>query len=179
MADDKTGKPNRINKTTYKTKYPYNQTTVFESGHELHWDNTPGHERIRIAHKDGSYWELSPGGKSVSYVVGHEQSYNKGGVTMTVDENNDVKVSGHQRTNISGGSHSEVAGENSYVSGGDLNMVQAGAMRLAVAGFAYIGINDNCNINVNGNLNMKVSGTATIESGDTMTLKAPTIQMNP
>ena len=176
MADP--GKSNRLNKTTYSVRYPYAKVQITESGHEIHWDDTPGAERIRIAHKDGSYWEISPGGKSVMYNVGHSQTYNKGGVTMTVDENQDVKVSGHSRSSISGGIHSETAGEISTVSGGDNNSVVGGAMRLAVAGFAYVGINGNCNLNVNGDMNMKVSGTTTMESGGDHVIKAANIRLN-
>lgn len=176
MADP--GKPNRLNRTSYDVKYPYAQIQITEAGHEIHFDNTPGKERIRIAHKDGSYWELSPGGKSVHYNVGHSQTYNKGGVTMTVDENHDVKVCGHVRTLAGGGIHSETAGEISSVSGGDHNSVIGGAMRLAVAGFAYVGINGNCNLNVNGDMNMKVAGTTTMESGGDHIIKAQNIRLN-
>lgn len=176
MADS--GKANRINKTTYNVKYPYAQVLVTEAGHEIHYDNSPGNERIRIAHKDGSYWELSPGGKSVTYTVGHSQSYNKGGVTMTVDENNDVKVCGHSRQLTGGGIHTETAGESSSVGGGDHNIVHGGAMRVAIAGFAYVGINGNVNMNVNGDMNMKVSGTTTMESGGDHVIKAANIRLN-
>src|SRR5688572_19830252 len=101
MSED--NKANRINKTTYETKYPYNQCTIFECGHEVHYDNTPGKERIRIAHKHGSYIEMSADGKIVQYTVGNKQEYNKGGVTVTIDENQDMKVHGHARINVSGG----------------------------------------------------------------------------
>lgn len=194
MAKDP-GKSNRVNKTSYGTKYPYNKVTVTESGHEIHWDDTPGSERIRISHKDGSYFEISPGGKKVEYIVGHDQKYNKGGFTLTVDENHDVKVAGHSRELIGGGKHSEIAGDSKTTIGGHSQIAAAGNMKLGVAGFCQISVQGNCNLNVAGDANMKVAGnmsmdvsgdmgmkvggSTTMETSGDHTIKASNIRMNP
>lgn len=174
-----TGESNRINKSTYDTEYPWNQVTVTRSGHEIHYDDTPGKERIRIAHKDGTYMEISPGGKTVSYNVGHHQQYNKGGVTITVDENNDLKISGHQRINVGGGSHISVAGDADVVVGGGMNTVVAGNMHAAVAGKAYLGIKGSADMNIDGDMNMKVGGSTTMETQGDHVIKAANIRLNP
>lgn len=185
MSED--NKANRVNKSTYKTRYPYNQVQVTRSGHEIHYDDTPGAERIRFAHKDGSYIEINPGGKVVQFTVGHQQSYNKGGVTLTIDENNDVKIHGHQRLNVSGGSHITVAGDADVVCGGGMNTVVGGDMKAAVAGDGYIGVAGNGNMHINGqmalsvegSMTMDVAGDTTMTTGGTHTIKAGKIDLNP
>ena len=143
-----TNVPNRVNKTTYKTEYPFNRVMMTRSGHEIHWDDSPGSERIRIAHKDGTYWEISPGGKSVTYTVGSRQDYNKSGVTITVDENHDIKIAGHQRVNVGGGSKITVAGDADLVVGGSAHTVVGGNMRSAVAGDLQLAVAGSGNIHI-------------------------------
>jgi hypothetical protein len=50
---------NRLPDSSFKAQYPWNATHVSRSGHEFHVDDTPGAERIRQAHRTGSYWELA------------------------------------------------------------------------------------------------------------------------
>lgn len=177
---------NRLRKSPFGRKYPYNRAFITRSGHEIHYDDTPGKERIRIAHKDGSYDEISVGGNRSQYTVGHNQQYNKGGVTITVDENQDIKIHGHQRMLVGGGSHVEIAGDASVVAGGNMNAVVGGNMKTAVSGQAYIGVGAGADINVvggvnlavDGSMSMKVSGDTTMETGGTHTIKASKIELN-
>ena len=87
----------RLPDTKYKTEYPYCQTHVSRAGHEKHIDDTPGHERIREGHKAGTYWEVSEDGRKVTLVVANEYHYVKGGLTLTIDNNQDIKVGGNYR----------------------------------------------------------------------------------
>lgn len=179
MSNEKDpGKANRLNESTYKTKYPYNKAMVTESGMEVHFDDTPGAERIRMSHPDGWFMEVSPGGKKVEMTTGHAQQYHKGGVTMTVDENHDVKVAGHHRLLVGGGRHSEVAGDDESVTGGDSIVIIAGNAKVAVAGDAYMGVKGNYDLNVSGSMNMKVAGTTTMETGGDHIIKAANVRIN-
>jgi len=45
----------------YDTKYPYNLVHTTKSGHAIEIDDTPGHERVHIWHRSGSYEEISNG----------------------------------------------------------------------------------------------------------------------
>lgn len=177
----------RLNKTTAKGKYPYVQTWLTESGHEMTFDNTPGNRRIRIAHgKSGTYMEISENGKMVTHVTGNRQDKTKGGVTLTVDENNDVKIHGHQRILTGGGSHIETKGDAAITVGGDSMSVVMGNQNSAVAGDAYTGVKGNMKMNVGGNMAMEVAGdigikaggSVTTESGGNNTTKAPQIHHN-
>lgn len=175
MAQEK----HRADRSTYKTKYPFNKVTVTQSGHEFHFDDTPGAERIRIAHRSGTYTEISADGRKVDVTVGNEQKYNRGGVTMTIDHNSDVKIHGHHRFLVGGGSHIEVAGDAGIVVGGDSMSVVAGNMSTSIAGNAYMGVKGNMNMNVSGSMNMEVAGDTTMKTGGTHTVVAAKIDMNP
>lgn len=168
----------RLDKSSYDTKYPYNQCMITECGHEVHFDNTPGKERIRIVHKDGWVQEIHPGGHETKIVSGHSESAVKGGQTVTINENNDVKVEGHARILVGAGSHSETTGDSSQVMGGHVTIVVGGDAKIAAAGNVYVGAKGDGNFNIAGNMDMKVGGTASIESGGNMSLKAPEIHLN-
>lgn len=162
--------PTRIRKTPYKSKYPYNKVRVTESGHEFHEDDTPGNERLRTAHKSGSYDEIHPEGSRTAYTVGHEQEYVKGGATRTVDENQDDKVGGHHRELVNGGTHKEYGGDVEITCGGDYRIVALGNGKFAISGVLYIGVRGDANIHVGGK-------TDIISEGDT-TLTTPTLNVN-
>lgn len=169
-TEDPTAKNTRRDKSNYGTKYPFNQVLVTESGHEVHYDNTPGKERIRIAHKDGSYTEWTAGGKKVEVIVGNSQQYHKGGCTVTIDNNQDVKISGHSRVIMGGGSHIEVAGDATVAVGGDSLNVTMGDSKTAVAGALHLFAAGDGNINIKGNMDMKVGGNmVTTVKGDQRT----------
>ena len=172
-------KPTRTNPSSYDQKYPYNRVTVTEGGHEIHFDDTPGKERIRIAHKKGSYVEISPDGKRIDFNVGHSKAYHKGGHTLTIDENGDIKIHGHKRINVGGGSHISVKGDADVVVGKNSHTVVGGNMKAAVAGDAYLGVKGNGNMNVKGNWDVKVGGSTKMTTGGTHTIIASTIHLNP
>ncbi len=163
---------NRLPRSTANTKYPYNQVIVTESGHEIHLDNTPGAERIRIAHRTGTYVEIGPDGRKVEFTVGNHHQYDKGGVTLTVDENQDVKITGHQRLLVGGGSHIEVRGDANMVVGGSSHSVVGGNLHAAVAGNMYTGVHGNLSTNVRGNHHIIVHGDTTHETRGTHTIRA-------
>jgi len=171
-------KPNRLAKSGYKTKYPHNQAFLSKAGHEIHVDNTPGSERIRVAHKSGSYVEINPDGAKVEYTVGHSQSYHKGGHTETFDHNKDSGVRGHQRDNVHGGKNSTSKGDSDSVAGGHINVIVVGNAKIAVAGDGYMGVKGNMNMNIKGNMSMKVAGSTSMETKGTHSIKAAKIALN-
>jgi hypothetical protein len=171
--------PHRVSNTSYDTKYPYNQATIYEAGHEVHFDNTPGKERIRLSHKSGSHIEFAPDGKITMFAVGNHQQYHKAGMSLTVDENGDIKIHGHNRQNTNGGNHKTARGDSDKVTGGHSTIVVGGNAKIAVAGDAYTGVKGNQNINVGGNLSMKIAGDTTMETKGTHTIVAAKITMNP
>lgn len=154
-------------KSSYDPKYSYNKVTVTPSGHEIHIDDTKDRERIRIAHRSGSYSEMSADGRRVDMTVGHLIQYVKGGVTVTTDKNADFKYGGSHRTNIQGDSHSETKGTSSSAVGGDSISLVGGSHTQAVGGDSTTGVVGNQTVSVGGGQKVKVDGGQQVKvSGD-------------
>ncbi len=167
-------------KSTYDAKYPYNRVFISESGHEIHYDDTPGRERIRMSHKAGTYEEIGPDGKLVNMVVGSKSEYIKQGLTQTIDKNVDVKIGGASRTSVTGSSHSEIKGDVTAAVGGDQKTMIGGDSVSAVKGDSVHGVTGKMLMKVGGGLQLKGDGTndtkidgkTVIEFGDLLSISA-------
>jgi hypothetical protein len=169
-------------KTVYDAKYPYNRIEITESGHEIHYDDTPGKERIRRSHKSGTYEEISHDGKVVRMAVGNLIEYAKQGKTTTVDKNHDEKIGGSSRVSVSGGSHSEIKGNSSTAVDGDHKTMVGKDMVSAVKGDSVSGVGGKTTLRLAGEVTMKgdgevktkVDGTATHEYASDVTTSSTT-----
>ena len=113
-------------KTKYNAKYPYNMSWNAECGSEMEMDSTPGAERFHIWHKEGTFWEIFPDGKSVwktfqdnydlhltnYYQLVKNDSYVnvKCNAYIKVEGNVDIEVHGNQKELIHGNYDLEVKG---------------------------------------------------------------------
>lgn len=156
----------------FKTRYPFSRCEETESGHIVCFDDTPEGPIVAIAHECGSYVMMTTEGKVINFSVGDTQSYSKGGVSLSIDENNDIKIHGHCRMVVGGGSYIEVAGDAGVGVAGDVTLVSKGNLHASVDNI-YMGAKGDMNMNVNGDMKMKVAGQMNFEaSGDTyMTAK--------
>jgi hypothetical protein len=107
----------RLPKSDYKPTYPLNRAEITPSGHEIHYDDTPGNRRIRTAHASGTYTEMGDDGRTTTVVVGNKHEYVKQGTTVSIDQNNDVKIGGHNTLKVDGGTHIEIKGQTNIVLG--------------------------------------------------------------
>lgn len=97
--------------TPYAPVYPYNQVQESESGHIQEIDDTPGAERIHVAHRSGTFTEMHPDGSSVDKVV-------KDRYTITMGDNF-VSITGECHINVNGPATVFVHGDlNAQVQGG-------------------------------------------------------------
>lgn len=106
--------------STFEAEYPYNQSTITRGGHEIHINDTPGKESLRIAHTKGSYVEIDRDGRTVLNSAGGGYYYFSNSFTTTVDGHHDVKVSGVQNVNVDGSVNEATAGNRYMNAGGDL-----------------------------------------------------------
>ena len=143
-------------------KYPMIFSQEFIGGHKLTFDSTPGHRVVELVHGSGTSWQIAEDGKETKIVVGNSHQHFKEGVTLSIDQNGDIKIEGHARISVGGGAHIEVKGDASLVVAGDMNQFVGGNMNLAV----------------NGNYNQQVSGESNMTSGGNMQLTAPRIDHN-
>lgn len=155
--------------TTPESKYPYNQVYQTAGGIRMIVGNEPGKETLKIFHPSGSYIEMMPNGKMVSMNIGENKQYNKGGVTITVDENQDVHIKGHSKLQVGGGSHIEVSGDAGIVVQGDTALATMGDFGVKAKNI-YMGARGNLNINVEGSLNTQVGGSTVINTTNDTTL---------
>lgn len=123
--------------STFEAKYPYNQSTITRSGHEIHINDTPDSESLRIAHTKGSYVEIDKSGRTVLNSVGKAYYYFCDGFSTTVDGHQDVKVRGVLNVNVDGSVKEETAGNRYMAAGGDLVVGVGGALSQTIVNDKY------------------------------------------
>ena len=120
--------------TKYDAKYPYNNVMETESGHIVEYDDTPGKERIHIAHRNGSFTEWYPDGDRVEkitkdkytivmkddkvYIMGDCNITVQGNAQVYVKKNADVKIDGNVNVRVGGNYNEQVGGTYTVKSGG-------------------------------------------------------------
>lgn len=175
-------------KSQYATVPPYNKVMQTESGHVMEMDDTKGAERIQLAHKAGTFFEIAPDGSKVTKVVGTNYEifisdnnvHVKGQCNITVDGNAGIYVKGDAVQKVDGKVDWTVAGDVNMQIGGkfiakaaefDLtgDVVQEGNITTSGSEFVGGGIYAGRNGSVPGNIttvgNIDVIGSVT-STGD-------------
>lgn len=154
MSDSNQRHPN----STFQASYPYNQATVTRSGHELHFNDTPGHESIRLAHTKGTYIEMESSGRLVQTVTEKLYSYIKSTSTQTVDSHYDLKIGGTNTLNIDQSSFEAVGQDKTTAVGGNLVDGVGGVRELHTEGDKYESVNGDSAFGVKGSRYESVEG---------------------
>jgi hypothetical protein len=131
-------------KSAYRTQYPYNTTYTTKSGHAIEIDDTPGHERIHIWHKSGSYEEIANGPAEVS----DSKKFKGRRVKKTVDSDYEIVM---KDKNIL------IKNNKSEEIGNDVN--------IEIGGNGIINIKGRVNISAN-EFNIKAPGGVNITEGN-------------
>jgi len=153
----------RFPNSTFAAKYPFNQVSISRSGHEFHIDDTPGSERLRQAHKSGTFFEVSSDGRKVELVVSDEYKYTKGGLTLTIDKNGDILVGGNLKLVVQGDLYAEVQGDLSTVVKGDSTIATLGDSVIMTEGDSLTLVNGTMSAKIDGNLNITTGGDVEID----------------
>lgn len=106
--------------STFSTEYPYNQATITRSGHEIHVNDAPGNESLKVAHTTGTYVEIEKTGRWVHTVVEKVYNYFKGTFTQSIDSHADIKVGGTYTLNVDKSSYEAVGLGKTTGVGGDM-----------------------------------------------------------
>lgn len=96
--------------SSFAAQYPYNKVIKTEGGHVIELDDTPGHERIHMYHKSGTYTEINNEGQKVEkvtgdnyhIVAGNEEVYVEGNVNVRVKGDVNIVVDGNYTLNVTG-----------------------------------------------------------------------------
>ena len=148
--------------TKYNAEYPYNNVMETESGHFVEYDDTPGSERIHIAHRNGSFTEWYPDGDKVEKIT-------KDNYSIIMKDDN-VYIMGKCNITVQGDAEIYVK-ENAWLKV-DKNVTAQ------VGGNADVNIDGNVDVTVGGNYNEQVQGTYSVRSGGNMKFDAPNINLN-
>ncbi|CAB4124114.1 hypothetical protein UFOVP49_14 [uncultured Caudovirales phage] len=132
----------------YAPKYPFNQVTESESGHSLEFDDTPGNERVTLAHRSGSFAEYYPNGTKVEEVV--KNNYK---IVMSDDH---IHIMGHAFVTIDSDVYIRSKGDIFIEGGNNLDIKVSGKMNLSVG--------EELNIKAKS-LNIDLDDSATVVTG--------------
>lgn len=129
-------------KTLYDAVYPYNNVNETESGHLIEYDDTPGAERIHIAHRNGSFTEWYPDGDKVEkitkdnyrIVMKDDHLYVMGSVKITVQGDAEVYVQKNMYARVDENLTALVKGNLDATINGDVGLQVDGNYDLNVTG---------------------------------------------
>jgi hypothetical protein len=144
--------------STFEATYPYNQSTITRSGHEIHINDTPEKESLRVAHTKGSYVEIDKAGRTVVNSVGKAYYYMCDGFSTTVDGHYDLKVKGVMNVNVDGSVSEQTEGNRYMAAGGDYVLGVGGTSSETVVSDKYESIGADKTIAIKGSEYKSISG---------------------
>lgn len=165
--------------TSYGAQYPYNKVMESESGHVMEFDDTPGAERVHIAHRSGSFSEWFPSGSKVEKIVKNnyrivmsdDHLYVAGRVNITIDSDANIKVVGDVNLDALNDVNFNVAG-NMNLNVGEVLSIKAGSIVMeSLDGISGITTGDVSFDAVNINLNN--GNASTTDLGDPLDRGTP------
>lgn len=112
--------------SAYASKYPYNKTIRTEKGHVIELDDTPGHERLHVYHKSGTYVEINQDGRMVTKVVDKDYQVVVSDREVYIGGNLNVQINGNATVNIDGNYDVKVGGNATLKVGGTYNVETGG-----------------------------------------------------
>jgi hypothetical protein len=143
--------------STFSTEYPYNQATITRSGHEIHINDAPGNESLRVAHTTGTYVEIEKSGRWVQTVVEKVYNYFKNTFTQTIDSHADIKVGGTYNFNVDKSYYENIGGKK-YIGVGDDLLDEVGGTRMMFT-------TSDKNEVINGNFDSRIKGDVGTDIG--------------
>lgn len=116
--------------SAYAAEYPHNKVKETESGHIFELDDTPGYERIHLAHRSGSFEEYYPSGSKVEKIVKNnykivmsdDHLYVAGKVNIVLESDAYVKVVGNCFLQVENDLNATVSGNVNYNVGEAFNV---------------------------------------------------------
>lgn len=158
----------------YNPLYPYNNSTETESGHLFELDDTPGSERVHIAHRNGSFIECYPSGTRVEkitkskyeIVMADDHVHIMGKCQITVSGEAQIKVIGDCVLETGGVLSANTAGGLYVSSGGPLNF-KGKSLNFDISGDATT-VADSIHISSSGEMDLTSSGNMNRQAGGTI-----------
>ena len=111
-------------KSDYNAQYGKIRVYSYRAGHSIEVDETPGYERFRIIHPNGSYVEMQSSGKTIYRSNNHNYQVAYG--------DNNIRVKGTCHIHVDGDANIKVDGSATYEVGGDLTEKIGGSWTVKV-----------------------------------------------
>jgi hypothetical protein len=109
----------RVPPSKFAASYPYNQATVTRGGHEIHINDTPGTESLRMMHTKGSYVEMDQTGNVTQVNVAKSFYYTQDSFAETTEGHKDVFVGATSNEDVQGDARQVIGGSKIVGVGGD------------------------------------------------------------
>ena len=145
--------------SAFQATYPYNQATITRSGHEMHFNDTPGNESIRLAHTKGTYFEIENNGRWIHTVAEKAYQYIKSTLTQTVDSHYDVKIGGTYTFNCDASAIEQIQTNRTVGVGGNLVDGVGGVRELHTESDRFESVNGDSVLGVKGDNHIAVEGS--------------------
>jgi hypothetical protein len=118
--------------TQYSAKYPFNNVMETESGHIQEFDDTPGSERIHLAHRNGSFQEWYPNGDKVEKVTKNNYEIIMADDNVYIMGKCNITVQGDAQIYVRKDAYLKVDGNANWRINRNLNVTVAGTYNLNV-----------------------------------------------
>jgi len=116
-------------KTAYAVQYPFDNVMESESGHVFELDDTPGAERVNLAHRSGSYIEMAPDGSTTHKVIANN--------FQVIISNDNVWIGGNCVVQIGGDATVVVGGKIEITAGQSVQITAPGGLSV-LGGSLYV-----------------------------------------
>lgn len=154
--------------TAYNAVYPYNNVMETESGHILEFDDTPGKERIHLAHRNGSFQEMFPNGDKVEkvtknnyeIVMGDDYVHIMGSCRVTVQGDAEIYVQKNAYMRVDQNVTADIGGSVDAYVVGNVDAEVLGNVTGLVRGNLDVEVEGNADALVRGNLDAEIEGNA-------------------
>jgi zinc D-Ala-D-Ala carboxypeptidase len=150
--------------TPYAAKYPYNKVFAGESGHALEIDDTPGFERLNIAHKSGTFTETGPDGTQVNKIIGNGYSIIEKDGFVLIEGNANVHIAGQCNVFIMNDTALTMHGKVSLDIHNDVNVNIGGSLGLSVQDGIYLRNEGDISIKNEGKVDADITGAVTTKT---------------
>ena len=146
---------------SYNAKCPYNSVQESESGHLWEIDDTPGAERINIAHRTGTHTEYRPDGSKVQVINGTGYTVVAGDDNIFISVSCNLTVTGNVNILVNGNVNAKIMGNTDVYSKGATTVKTDSTMDLVSKGDMTLKTNSNMVLDADGNVTIKTPDRVT------------------
>jgi hypothetical protein len=158
---------------TFSPVYPFNYAHETESGHAFEMDDTPGKERVQLAHKIGAFIEFDADGNRIEKVI-------KDNYTVIMSKNN-VYIGGKCNITIDGDCDMKVGGkftlEAASINFNSSGKVNVKGNKINVDSDSSTDIKAGASLKVGTEGSLSLSGSSTTLSGGTVDIPAALVNI--